>query len=108
MINGVTNDPLAAVQTEGARVLFGAFVQASGGHTTEQVVTAASNLLINALRQQCATNVRACSAWDDLSGKIKALLMNHYEASGRRRNVFPHTQTITPETLVHRPKFKGI
>lgn len=60
------------------------------------------NLLVNAVRQNCITRREAERAFDELVGRTKNLLLEqHYDpVSGRRRNVFPHTQHIMAE-LVH-------
>src|SRR6266566_1982183 len=97
-----TKDPMRHINADQERVLFEAFNKASAGHDYAQVAGAAMNLLVNTIRQSCATRQQAERAFDELVGRSKNLLMErHYDpVSNKRRNVFPHTQVVHAE-LVH-------
>lgn len=106
MLPNGKDDPLStAISTEGTRRLFDICTQASAGHSTEQVYTVSANLLINALRQTYATRQQAADAWDHLSTKIKVLLMDHYDSSGRRKGIFPYAQTVHVNLITEQQKF---
>ncbi len=75
--------------------LFRKMSSACNGFDTQAAVAASGNVLLNALRQQHAKRPEAERAFDELFGRLKAILMEHYDGpSGRRRNVFPFNQTI--------------
>ncbi len=75
--------------------LFRKMSSACNGFDTQAAVAASGNVLLNALRQQHAKRPEAEKAFDELFGRLKAILMEHYDGpSGRRRNVFPHNQVI--------------
>jgi hypothetical protein len=90
---GGPTDPLKQ-GPEAERELFTRLFQQCGGFPFEVVAGAAGNLLINVLRQQCATSARAGVEFDELFGKLKTILMQHYDGAGKRRSIFPHDQTI--------------
>ena len=75
--------------------LFRQFSALCNGFPTDAVMAAASNVLLNAIRQHNATRHEAELAFNELFGRMKAILVEHYDgASGRRRSVFPHNQVI--------------
>jgi len=76
------------------RELFTLFTRAANGFSTDDAIGAAVNIVINALRQSCTTRQEAEIAFDELFGKSKSTLMNHYDSLGRKRGVFPYNQTI--------------
>jgi hypothetical protein len=95
------NDPLLQTGAEAGRALFDAMSKVCTGFGQEDVVNAAVNILVNSIRQQCATRPMAEAKYDELAAKTKGLLMGHYDAvSGKRRSVFPFTQTVHAQ-LVH-------
>lgn len=79
---------------EAERVLFNALIQACNGFSHDQVAGAAVNVLINVLRQSNATREAAMSGADRLHATMRQVLDAHYDAMGRRRNVFPFHQVI--------------
>jgi hypothetical protein len=91
----MTDDPLLNLPEQERRV-FEAFTQAATGHDYEAVAGAAVNVLINVIRQLESTRAEAEAHWDELVGRGKTLLLdNHYDSvTGKRRNVFPHTQVV--------------
>jgi predicted outer membrane lipoprotein len=68
---------------------------------------AAANIIINAMRQEHPTRAAAERAFDDLFGRMKALLLDHYDASGRKKGVFPYTQVVQPLLLLDKDKMNG-
>lgn len=93
------SDPLLN-NTEQARELFKQFSQISHGFNTLDVVNASLNMVINAVRQAAHNQKNASDMWDELITRSKTTLMDHYTASGNRRNVFPHTQVLTVDRAV--------
>jgi hypothetical protein len=90
------NDPLTKPQAapDAARVLFGKMSKEANGFGSDDVVAAAGNVLINALRQRCAKRQKAEAEIDELFGRLKTALLQHYDGADNRRNVFPFDQTI--------------
>jgi hypothetical protein len=91
----MTDDPLLNLP-EQERLVFEAFTQAATGRNYDAVVGAAINILINVIRQTEPTRADAEAHWNELVGRGKTLLLdNHYDSvTGKRRNVFPHTQVV--------------
>lgn len=98
-------DPLKKSSTDQAYELFKMFGAAAHGFTREQVIDAASNLLVNAIRQEKGSWQQAEPAFDELFGKLKTILREHFDAVGTRRNVFPFTQNIIVPLLKSDNKF---
>lgn len=90
------SDPLYKQGTETQSDLFDQFVKASAGFQNDDVVGAAINLLINAMRQTHPTRDSAEKAFDEIIGKSKGLLLDgHYDSiTKKRRNIFPFHQVI--------------
>jgi hypothetical protein len=76
--------------------LFEAMAKLCRGRPLDHVLSAASNLLVNALRQEVMLRKEAEAIIDELFAKAKTLLIDqHYDpVTGKRRNVFPFTQTL--------------
>ena len=91
----MSSDPLKQ-GPEKQQDLFNKFITTSAGSQKEDVVGAAVNLLVNALRQTYSTRNQAEKAFDELFGKTKGLLLDgHYDpVTNKRRNVFPFNQVI--------------
>lgn len=86
-------DPIAQ-QPPPAVELFQRFSQASDGFTVEATVAAAADIMISALRQAHPTRDRAEAAWDEWIARCKAVLMECYDSTGRKKGVYPYTQHI--------------
>lgn len=95
-------DPMNRSGPDRERELFGMLGKVATGFDGDVVVGAAMNLLVNAVRQRCATRQEAERYFDELVGKSKNLLLEqHYDpVTNRRRNIFPFTQHVHAE-LVH-------
>lgn len=76
--------------------LFAAVARQCAGHPLEHALSAAINLMVNAIREGVADRKDAEERIDELFGKAKTLLLDqHYDpVTGKRRNVFPFTQTM--------------
>ena len=90
----MTKDPLLRATPDHARELFARFGQSANGFTTDDVVTAAVNMLLNAIRQRCKTQAEAERAFDEIFGRSKQVLFNHYDTLGRKRGIFPYDQVV--------------
>lgn len=73
--------------------------KAVDGASAPAVADAGALITINAMRQQHATRAEAEQAWDQLAARMKEQLMSSYDASGRRRNVFPFEQQLVVRRL---------
>lgn len=87
------SDPLQNV-ADRQRQLFDNIVKVASGFSTEDVAGAALNLLVNALRQAHGSRHAAFEGLDRLHASSRELLASHYDAMGKRRNVFPFHQVI--------------
>lgn len=97
----MATDPLVGLP-EQERVLFEAFNNACRGKSYDAVLSAAMNVVINAIRQIESGRAEAEARYDELFGRGKTVLVDkHYDSvTGRRRNVFPHTQVVHMPHLV--------
>ena len=99
-VNGNPADPLKKTGPDHTKELFEKVSQCCSGFSYDNVVVAAGNLLINAIRQKCVTSREAELTYDELMAKLKAVLMDqHYYPNGQRRSVFAFHQTIAPDLL---------
>lgn len=76
-----------------------AFSALCDGHPSEDVANAAANLIVNVVRQGCPQRAGAERAFDKLFGRAKALLMDHYDAAGRKKGIFPFDQVVNMRTF---------
>lgn len=98
-------DPLKQAE-DVRRELFGRYSKASAGFQHRDVVYAAVNLMLNAIRQNCKTQREAEVAFDEMIAHAKRSLLDlHYFPNGKRRNVFPFDQVIEPSLLNSKSKF---
>lgn len=99
-ILGNEADPLRA-SPETGRVLLERFGQVATDFPLPAVINAATNLLVNAIRQSVPKRPAALAYYDELFGRAKTMLASHYDAvTGNRRNVFAHTQHVIVDTHV--------
>lgn len=102
-----SKDPILNSGSETQQQLFKQFVQSASGFQQNDVVSAAVNLLINALRQTHPSRKEAEKAFDELFGRTKGFLLDgHYDSStGKRLNIFPFHQ-IVEMPLMHIKQLK--
>lgn len=89
-----SKDPIGSASSDQQRELFSRFSREANGFSQDDVVGAAINVLINAIRQSCATRSEAEVAFDTWFGRAKSTLIDHYDSLGRKRGVFPYDQVI--------------
>lgn len=92
-------DPLRATGPERQMDLLRACGQVASGHTTDDVVAVAFSLAVNVIRQTCTTRQQAERRYDELAARYKGFLLDHYDATGRKRGIFPYDQIITPRPI---------
>ncbi len=97
-------DPLHQAGPPQGRELFRRFGQVANGFSHEQVIDAAFNLIVNAIRQGHPGWNKAQARYDELFGRGKTILREHFDAAGRRRNVFPFDQFVQMEHFDARDK----
>lgn len=103
----MTKDPLLNAISEVQRHLFTQFSKASAGHAVQDVIGASANMLVNATRQSYHKQGDAEKAFDELFGRMKQVLMNHYGNGQRRDGIFPFNQTIHANLFVDKDKYGG-
>lgn len=96
-------DPLLKAD-DAQRELFTRLTAAANGFQHDHVIGAAANLLLNAIRQQHATQRVALDSFDQLMARFREVLAEHFDGFGRRRNVFPFHQRIEVPLFDARPK----
>jgi hypothetical protein len=96
-------DPLHKAGPTNGRDLFQAIGRIASDAPLDAVYDAACNLLINALRQANPSWRQAEAKFDDLFGRSKQILKNHYDTvSGRKKGIFPYDQHVIAP-LFHDP-----
>ena len=104
----MTLDPLNSAPA-GARELFGNLSKVCHGFNNDDIIIAALNLVINAVRQNRARRDDAAELYDGAVTRGRHILLEeHYDAAGRRRGVYPFHQVITPEPVKNLFKIKGM
>lgn len=93
-------DPLLRTGPERQVELLRTFGRAAHGHSAEDVAAAAISLVINVVRQKHPTRPAAEQFFDALVARSKGLLVDHYDALGRKRGVFPYDQVIMPRRFM--------
>lgn len=103
------SDPLSKPRNgAGAQALFENLSKVAIGFTTGDVAVAGMNLLVNSIRQSYSSRDQASEAFDMFATKAKeVLLAEHYDLMGRRRNIFPFNQIISPEFVKFESKING-
>lgn len=96
-------DPLSAAGPPAAAELMRRMAQQANGFSFEDVVNAAANMLINAMRQQHATAGDAEDAFDRVASNAKAVLLGEHYRPGRHgkriSGVFAFRQDIVLPTV---------
>jgi hypothetical protein len=93
---------------ESARVLFDTFSKAANGFSHDDAIGAGGNIVLNGIRQSCATKKEADQALDIFYQRARELLDHHYDpATGKRRNVFPFAQHIQVGPINFKNKIMG-
>jgi hypothetical protein len=88
-------DPLRQAGPSQQQELFRRFTAAANGFSTEDVIGAAMNVLVNAIRQSNPSWSKASERYDEWMARFKTVLSNHYDTvTGKRRNIFPFHQTV--------------
>jgi hypothetical protein len=101
------NDPMLKSGPAKQKALFDAMVNTCHGQSSDVVAGAAVNLLINAIRQAEPNRAMAERAIDEMFGRAKSLLFEHYDSvTGKRRSVFPFTQVIEMPHLIDKDRLR--
>jgi hypothetical protein len=89
-------DPLKPPRSDHGRELFEKITQVANGFSYDDVINAATNLIVNAVRQSNDTSRKAEATFEEIMGKTKLMLIEqHYDAAtGKRKSVFAHHQVI--------------
>lgn len=90
----MTKDPLLLASPDAQRELFKRMSREANGFGAEHVVGAALNMLVNAIRQSHPKREDAARRYDELVARMKGVLMDHYDAGGRKKGIFPYNQVI--------------
>ena len=98
-------DPLRKYGSDPQKKLFDLFTKEANNFATADVIGAAANLIVNALRQAHPTRQAAEISYDEMAARVKGLLFEHYDAAGRRRGIFPFNQVIEMPHFVDKEKF---
>lgn len=80
--------------------LFVRFSREANGFPNDAVVSAAANVLLNAIRQKSKTWNEAEKEYNELFGRLKSLLSDHYDYGGRKKGIFPYHQYVNAVKVV--------
>jgi len=94
-------DPLKNPGTEEGRLLFEQFCAAAHNHSIEAVLSAATNMIANCLRQNYGLRTEVEGRVDELFVRCKQILLEHYDpVTGQRRSVVAFDQVIRPQMVL--------
>jgi hypothetical protein len=86
--------------------LFSALSAVCTGHPYDEVLSAAMNVVLNAVRQNTGHRNGAIERMNELFGRGMNALMEHYDpTTGRRRSVVPFDQVISPQHTTFQSSF---
>jgi hypothetical protein len=89
-------DPLLdAPKTE--RDLWMEVGKVTSGYPAEIVMSIGINIVIDTIRQLRPTQKTALDAFDEVMGRVRSRLAEHYGNNGVRKNIFPFDQIIKGE-----------
>jgi len=100
-------DPIAKSGPDQQRILFAAMAQASRGHSMDEVIGAALNIVVNALRQTYPSREKALVAADQKAAQFKDILSKCYTSAGRLNGVFPFNQHIEMPHFIDKDSIRG-
>lgn len=101
-------DPLATASSEQQKRLFTQMAKASAGHSVEEVMGAALNVIVNAIRQTYPSRDKAMLVADEKSAKLKELLAANYtRTGGRLQGAYPFNQTIHADHHIDKDAIRG-
>lgn len=107
-VNGIAKnakDPLWKSAPERAHYLTNEFGRIADKFQAADVINAGGSILITVLRQCHPNRQKAEAAIDELFGRMKAKLLEHYDGAHKRKDgVFPFDQDLRPQLIVAKPK----
>lgn len=75
--------------------LFEEFGRLCSGHPSDEVISAAMNIVLNVVRQHTAGRREAEATLNEVHGKAMSALLSHYDpVTNRRRSVVPFDQVL--------------
>ncbi len=80
-------------------------IEQNGPWQYYHINNAAANLLVRMMRVEHPTRAAAEKAFDEIAGRAKQLLLDHYDGGGRKPGQFPFPQLITMDRLDARETF---
>lgn len=108
VLNGTAHnarDPMLKIAPKTALDLTAEFAKLAHQAGMANVIDAAGSLIITALRQRFEKRNEAEAAINEIFGRMKTALLEHYDGtSGRRKGIFPYDQTIAPALVDARSK----
>lgn len=82
------------------------FGEVADKFAVQDVINASASMMVTALRQSCATKAEVEVRYDEIFGRMKSILLSHYDSiSGRQKGVFPFDQHIHAGLVVNKQKF---
>ncbi len=103
------NDPLWLDAPARVAFLTKTFAEAAHQFSAQDVINAGASVMITAMRQVYATRQEAEARFDEVFGRTKTHLLNHYDSiSGRKSGAFPYDQKISAGLIVSANNFPSI
>lgn len=103
MLDGLNRNPKDPIykQNDADRVKFlmAKWGEIANEFSYEDVINAGLNMTIVALRQKHKRWEGAEIEWNDIAGKAKQVLKDHYDSFGRIKGIFPFTQHLFPSLM---------
>lgn len=87
------------------RELFNRFCREANGFSSEDVIGAAINILVNGIRQAHSSSILAQASLDEKLATARALLVQHYDGNGKRVGITPFTQMLQVPHIMDKDRF---
>jgi len=102
-------DTIANPGSESSRLLFEQFVRLADGKSIEDVLSASANMIANCLRQNYGLRHEVEGRIDELFGRTKQILLEHYDpTTGHRRSIVPYDTVIRPTLVLTDDQFTNL
>lgn len=104
------NDPIGLRTTDKEKEVFLAFTRLceTNGLSHDEVVSIATNVVVNAIRQSWDSRVGAFEASGRVTTAMCDLLDKHYDSvTNKRRNIFPFEQRVQVSHFVDKDTIRG-
>ena len=98
-------DPLSKVSTKTGKQLFEEMARLAKDMPRDLVMNAVASMLVSVIRQDSGNGRAAEAKMAEVYGKMQDILAGCFDpVTGKKRNIFPFTQNISPTMVVDKDR----